>query len=343
MIFKFNPALFYVDNAELQKTLLRLILDFTDRRYLWDFENLTEIIYNDDNAFFDNSITARYLPEPILQELEDRIDIILQQSAYISQPQKFYFTTIVIGLEADETSPNDALRISELPSLIFLENGTNDWNFIKGIIDNYANHNTKKTVFKAVQQAYLSNRLVPVGLGGAGELIKVIKAYISGNYVDIQRHKLMTVFDSDRDNSVSINNKWHNALTYLKNDRAFDITNVVEWSYANEDRINWHMLYKREIENYIPKELLFSNIEQLTEEAKKEIDQLTPDGYDFFNFDKYLEDHKNRTSELFLITSNRVILEQRCIHHSVKAEVPSGILEDIVELESIMQMVAKLI
>jgi len=341
MIYKFNREVFSSTDSEAQFVIAKLIGYFIDGRFLWDLANLTEV-YDNDEFPFEETETFNYLSDPLKANLGDILDGILQLSSYITQPQLHYFRTISVGFAEAEVKPSDVLRIIEQPSMIFLENLTNDWNFIRGVIDNYAKHKLQRSVFGKLKDAYESYRIIPIGVGGGGEFAKYIKTFYDGFYRGIGRQKVIAVFDSDRENHTAINDKWYNLLKYLKNGRDFELTNSDEWHFNESDLILWHMLYKREQENYIPKDMLLA-FESLPNEARQEIENMTPEEFDFFNFGGYLDSFKNETSKFFLEIPIREALEERCAHHKISVETPTGILEDVSELNKILQMIVKIL
>lgn len=342
MIFSFNPEVFEVEDNKIQLDVTSILIQFLSKKFLWDSDNLFSIFFDDEKSIFDNSKTRKYVTDELAIEIGELANFYLDQSAYITDLHKFYLNSIVIGVRPGEVSPSIALKLLSEPALVLLENSTNDWNFIRGIIRNYCTHKRKKNIFEMIDEAVECYNLIPYQVGGGGEFVKVIGTHISGRYRDISLFKLIAIFDSDRGDKDSFNEKWYNLVRFLKG-QEFDRQIHENWEPRSQDIILWHMLYKREIENYIPKDLLFECFPEFSIDDKEIIDVLTPDEYDFFNFDPYLEDHKNESSKIFLKEQIRTQIQQRCSHHLVSAEKHNKILEQIEEPEFILQKLAKLI
>jgi len=341
MIISFNPGIFNIDDDQVHKDIAKFLLEFLDKKFFWDTDNLYEIFF-DDREILENSKTREYLGDKMVLELAELANYYIERGIYSTKLHNYYLEKIVIGFGFGELSPALALKLIRSPSLVLLENQTNDWKFIRGIIKNYCANGKKKSVFKLIDDAVERSELVPSQVGGGGEFIKVISSHCDQLYKDIEIYKLIAIFDSDRNSSDEINFKWYNLVSYLKN-AEFDRTISENWIYAPGDKILWHMLYKREIENYIPKKLLFEKFHDLPLDFVEKIESLSDDEHDFFNFDAYLEDKKNESSDVFLLHPIRDLIVDRCKHHKISTETHTGILEDIDEPELILQQLAKLI
>jgi len=345
MIFKFNAAVFNSSDQNTQRTLNRIFLDFLDDHFLWDMDNLTYLFLNDENdvQILEDTSLWKNLGLHLQNQIAEHIFLKAQQSTYITNQKKFYLSTIIIGENEGEVNPIHAYRIINEKSLVVIENNLNDWNFISGIIKNYANYSNKKNIYKVVKKAIDDNRLQAMGYGGGGEIKKNLKVLVSNSYEYIYKYKLATLFDSDRNSSDEvIKNDIYNRLVFLKG-RDFDKTKSEELSHSSSDILRWHMLYKREIENYIPLHLIYSSFPSIDESNQEKLNSLKKEELDFYNFGKFDEVKKNEASQIFLTDSIRESLSLRCDHHMVKADTPNNTLEDIDELEKIILMLAKIV
>lgn len=345
MIFKFNEAIFNSQDRDVRTALTRILCDFLDDRFLWDLDNLTSLFLDDRKEIqtIEESLHWKELGTFLQNQIVEQIFIKAEQSAYITDIKKFYLSTITIGDGADEVNPKEAIKILNEKSFVVIENHLNDWNFINGIIKNYANYSGKKNIYRIINKSVEDNYLQPRGFGGGGEIKKNLENLTTTSYNGIYRYKIATLFDSDRNEiNEKINNTIFYLLTFLKG-RDFDPTDISELTYSPDDVMLWHMLYKREIENYIPLELLYSSFPAISSAKQTELNNLDKDQLDFYNFDFCPEVTKNEASKIFLNNSIREQLAYRCEHHKIKAEKPNGILEDVDELERILLMLAKIV
>ncbi|MDR2272074.1 MAG: hypothetical protein LBF27_14305 [Sphingobacterium sp.] len=345
MIFKFNEAVFNCEDIAVQKALIRIFCDFLDDRFLWDLDNLTYLFYNNDRdiQIIEESILWTGIGDILQREIAESTYVKTQLGSYVTDKMKYYLQTLTVGLENDEVNPIQVIKILTYKSHVIVENNLNDWNFITGIVNNYANFSGKKSIYKLIKKSIEKQFLESKGFGGGGEIKKNLESLVANSYEGIHTYKLAALFDSDRESlDVNINNGIYKLLVTLKK-RDFDRTDPSELVYSNGDLIGWHMLYKREIENYIPLELLYSKFPTIDGERKKELNKLDNSQLDFYNFDACKEITKNEASEIFLATPIREQLANRCMHHKVRIETPNDILEEVDELEKILLMLAKII
>lgn len=166
------------------------------------------------------------------------IELIKNDESFtdISTVYRNTFTTVKVGIAADMIDLDTASRIVSLKSRIVLENSSNDWPTVKKWIEIFDSKikTTHKTVNSLVHKAVLQERLVQEHAGGGHGTIAVrMQSLAEESYANIERYKLTTVFDSDKE-SVT-----HNPGV---NDSLF--------SYLEEHNIYGHELIKRELENY---------------------------------------------------------------------------------------------
>lgn len=343
MIVKFNPAVFDTQDREINRATLKIIFEFFEDGFLWDKENI-DAIYGDDGSKFYTSVFAKsMLTEGLITQLNEIFDTVFQKSAYLTRSHQHYLSTITIGLEEGEIHPILACRQLSYPSILVLENGDNDWNFIRGLLLNFKNQRDRKTIYSLIDKAIDQNRLISEHAGGSGGILRRSTTLSVERYHGIFKHKVAIIFDSDRQDHTELNHKWVPLLKWLK-DRDFNNSDSNEYKYSEDDKIRWHMLYKREMENYLPCELLYLEVDfdQITIEK---LDSLSSHEHDFYNFDPVLNSPhlKNTLPLAFQKAGIKMILEERCAHHKVQIVIPSGILEEVSEPEELLLMIAKII
>ena len=342
MIIKFNPSLFEIEDRAIQREILKFILDFLNDSFIWDLDNINEIFGN-DGEFYNTKFARAMIADGLSDHLADNLDLIFKRSSYLTKAHKHYLSTITVGTGKNEIHPLNAHGLLSLASVVVLENGDNDWNFIKGIVDNYQSQKDRKPIYALIKKAIDTHRLIPENAGGSGGILKRTRFLAEGTYQNFFTVKMALVFDSDRSNASGLNDKWVPLLSWLKK-RTFEKKDVLEFESSNSDLIGWHMLYKREMENYIPLEMLYLKAE-IKDTNKVTLASLTPSEHDFYNFDGILVDPelKNELPTLFQNKGIRPQLESRCAHHKIQVDIPGEILEEVCELEKILLIIAKII
>lgn len=345
MIIKFNEAVFNSKTPSVLKDLTRLICDFLDDRFLWDLDNLIYLFLDDDREtqIIEETNHWQGLGDFLKDEIYEHVCVKIEQSAYITDQKKFYLSSIIIGEGNGEITPNEALKILTEKSLVVVENNLNDWHFVLGILKNYSNYSNKKNIYKIIKKAVDDNHLQPRGFGGAGEIKKNLESLIKTSYKNIFKYKLSTLFDSDLKKAEGIISNTVFYLLVLLKGREFNRTDKKEHFHNSNDLIQWHMLYKREIENYVPLDLMLSTFPDIPAEKQTILNNMDKDQLDFYNFGECKEITKNGASKIFLTDSIREKLSDRVEHHKLKSETPNNILEDIDELEKILIMLAKIV
>ncbi|MCP5062246.1 MAG: hypothetical protein GY936_07275 [Ignavibacteriae bacterium] len=147
-----------------------------------------------------------------------------------------------------------AKPILDLPLHIILENPTYDGYFIQSIVNAFKN--------MKLRDAYKKNWIVNDGDGGTGGLENATERLLGMKQIPT---RIFVLRDSDRRFPKGVN----------------ETVKQLE-SYLTEKKIKYHILKKRETENYIPISTLdnYSNIDkQILEEYKK----LTDEQKDFFD------------------------------------------------------------
>lgn len=344
MVLKVNPILFEATDAETLEKLSELIKYFIEDHFFWDIDNLIDIFFENFPAekIKESLFTERFLSPHNKTRLGDNIELLLSKGAYITEMHKFYLKNLNVGVEEGEISLDDALKMIRLPSLVIVENGINDWKFIKGLAKKYENHKSYKTIYKLVNKAIQKEKLIAKNAGGNGGIKVNFTNLSSGTYKGIEKYKLATMFDSDKVDFIKLQPVPQGIVSFMKNDIQIDgIKDVV---YVKSDRIFWHMLYKKAIENYLHKEILFTNL-TLTKEEREKIDKLDPQDHDLYIFDKALPelDTKNLFPELFHKEWTKDKIEARCSHHLVKIDLPNGNLADASEIEYFLLNLASII
>lgn len=343
MIFSINETLFKVNNPQIQHELADIIVLLIQDKYLLDFSSITHIFYDDTGVFIfkDSKFAKTFFSNANLLILEEYIDSLLQKSDYLTSEQKKYFSSCTIGLNPGEVSPSVALKLITESSKVILENATNDWNFIKGIASKYSNHKKRKSIYKQVLRAIQNHWLESEQAGGKGQIIARFQDLSANKYQDIYSYKLMALMDSDRDSGVELDVEIKRIIEFFKQRGISDYTEVF---YEETDLISWHMLYKRETENYVPLEIIRDKIDlgNLRDDLAKKTDE----ELDFLKYEKYLPaevDVKRAFPLLFLENFTRDKLENRCKHHFIDIETPNGTIEQVSEIEQILLKLAKII
>jgi hypothetical protein len=339
MIVKFNPNVFIAADPIRQK-VKRILIEVFEDRFLWDSDNLYEICMDDD---FRENFYVSLFSEYERKVFDEKVSLIIQYAAYITPQHEKYLTSITVGVDAGEVSPDLAFEVMTNPSRLVVENATNDWKLILSFVDKYTRAGNRRFVYKLIQKSIDQHWLVPENAGGKGQIRNRIQDLSNGAYQNISHLKIATVFDSDRESSTVLNHEVQLIIQYLKDD---EIEGANGAKYEDSDKLIWHMLFKRELENYVPFNIWRHEVD-LTEEQIHHLEDLHGSDYDFIDFSEYLGENnvdvKRRFPDFVASNFSRLEFETRCDHHRVPLELPNGTVEQVTEVEQVLVKLAKII
>jgi hypothetical protein len=360
MILQFNPTVFNGQDDEINDGIIKLLDCFMEDRFIIDFigTGLVSVFYDSQgNYIFGSSKLSQYILPNKVRKLEGKINALISSGSNLSELTKFYLTKIRVGVQENELHPQKVVKILNERSVIIIENYPNDWYFITGIINKYQNFGKRREIYSLIKKAIDKNHLHYDHAGGSG--IKAqIEGWINGVYAGFHSYKLMTIFDSDKKHPADFKQEYKNLIEFIKKDKPISIppsSNDLEHELS--DRILWHILYKRALENYVPIKVIKTEIRNLTQQQKDNLEQLAastseidfivyhePEGLDK-NY--YISIGKRKAKEdfpkMFLADFLASELEQRCAHHKVNIDLPNGELEQVSEMEQILLKIAKII
>jgi hypothetical protein len=323
MIVQIDETVFDSTDDEQLKNITRIVQMAFEKRFLWDIENL--LIEELKQTYW----YKEHLSSIDKKSLEEIMDYIEEQSAYITLTHKHYLTTIIVSNISDSTylNPSDAYAILKSKSYVILENGTNDWKFIKAIITKYAKHGERRNIYKLIKK-HLDNRYLEA-IHAGGNINDRLRQEIQENQKPIKR--LATIFDSDKSQrDESLKEATMKLIEFLKQKNRDDFSTL---EYEMSDLIIWHVLHKRELENYLPIKIINDNysIENLSAMLPEELDFISlKDKIDFKKDSKAKQNFKNEFPNFFLnddLTKNQI--EQRCEHHKIRVDTPNHNSEQI--------------
>jgi hypothetical protein len=346
MIISFNPSIFLSQDAEIQDTLARIlvILMQTNIHFI-DVKSINAIFYNENGEYiFDsNAISKRHLSSQYQRNLKEFLSKKSRQN--ITNLHKQHLVNIVVGLDKSkkEIHPESVLNIIIERSKIIVENGINDWNFIRGICQKYsgAKKTKRQSIYYLVDEAIKNGIIESENCGGIGEITKVTQRWINADrYKSIFRYKLMAIFDSDRTKAdeLTIHKK---EVEYFKRKT---IENIFDCKYEDTDLIVWHILYKKKIENYLPLNVLFTNI-SITQAQKQDLSSKTDENLDLMEYNPNniglgKQQIKDKFPKMFLSGFSYLDFEERCKHHKVFLAEAN---ESVSEIEQILLKIAKIL
>lgn len=349
MILSFNPQVFETDQEEILKRLSQIFdLVLLERKSvdLVDIYSFYSTVFDEiGNYIFDEGkFSLNSLSEIDKRRLKVFFNILVQEGTYIDRSREKYLTTLKIGLQEDEIHPEIAFNILNYPSIIIVENAANDWKFIRGIINKYANHPKRRSIYMFLKKALDNLLLIAEQAGGKGQIKSRFEDLKEHRYKDIYCYKIMTLFDSDRSNNKSLNDEQKSLIKNFKG-KEVDYTTAI---HEDSDLIVWHMFYKRELENYVPVDVLIDEI-PLTTKEKTDLTSKSAEEIDFLDYEESLKNNPNHIvvkrdfPELFLKEWTRDKIEKRCEEHKVSIELPNGTLEEVSEIEQLLLKIAKII
>lgn len=349
MIISFNPIVFQSQDAEIQSTLAKIFIVLMETNiHFIDIKSINAIFYDENlNYIFDLNVISKthfsFQQQKTFKEFLNKKVQVAITSLY-----KQHLRHIVIGTNEynNEIHPNNAYKIITERSKVIVENGINDWKFIKGICQKYSSGKKKRrSIYELLNRAIKDEIIESENCGGVGEIIKVTQRWINSNrYQSIYKYKLMAIFDSDKQDSNKFITPHRSKIEYFK---AKTISTIQPIDYEHEftDLIVWHILHKRKIENYVPLSVLFKNVTLITQKQKTELESKTDDELDYM---EYNQDNigigepkiKEQFPEMFLSDFSYRDFEKRCEHHKVFLLEANELVS---EMEQILLKIAKII
>jgi hypothetical protein len=342
MIIYFNATIFQSEDSDIQSKLAEILIALLKDNHFIDPQSIKNIFFDHDNkySFNESTISKTHLSERKRRDLKD---YITNNRKTITQLHMNHLTRLTIGDCTNETNPIDAYNIITERSKVIVENGINDWKFIRGICNKYSSGKTKRrSIYRLLETAIKEEFMEPENCGGIGEFKKVVQKWIdSSRYLNIHKFKLMAIFDSDK--------KSKNLLTPRTIEiKFFKQTNNIQpdnYVYEETDLIVWHILYKRKIENYIPLNIIFNKINSINHSQKLALEAMSKCDLDFIEYTSTnigigKSEIKQQFPDLFLTPFSYRDFEERCEHH--KSFLPTED-EYISELEQILLKMVKII
>lgn len=344
MIFDFNPSVFEETHFDTLKQILVLLGQ--EQHFLFT-QNLKD---DYDKWIFEKEPFKSYFGKYELQDLSKKLQ---QKQTKITLLYKQFLTKVVIGNDENEVSPYNALRILKERSLLLVENKLNEKKFLKGICDKYTDHSQRKSIYLLIQKSF-ENEWIETEGGGNGEIKKNLDSHIKSlRFKDIEKYKLFTVFDSDKTSNMDrqLKSTPKTIIEFIKNITTENTNESYSWEKS--DKIVWHILHKRALENYAPLEQIFIKIYALndgdtpkTREQKEYLENLLPNELDFLEYKSSnvgINDIKKQFPEIFEMTFSYQLLEKRCEHHKISFETNNNNVIEISEIEQILLKIAKII
>lgn len=347
MIIAFNPTIFDTIEFNAQHDLARIIILITEKskQHFIDARNLNNVFYKNGHYNFGNHVIGKIFLSNHQQKM---VEILIQQQAYMPDFYNNFLTKITIGSNEGEILPAKAYKILSEKSKVIVENGINDWKFIENVCQKYTSHRDRKRreIYKLIKRAMVLEDLESDNAGGHGEIVKVTTKWMENRYKDIHLYKLMVVFDSDRTSNTMFNEIHRGKIAFLKGKTV--ITDDDYHKYEVSDRIHWHMLYKKKLENYVPLSVLFKYLFTITAAQRIDLESKTHEDLDFIEFataniglpEKKI---KEQFPELFGKDFSYQALEDKCAHHKMMLALPNGTAIEVSELEQLLLKIAKII
>ena len=285
MIISFNPSIFQSQDSNTQKILGKILKILMESSiHFIDMKSIESIFYDESGRYIFGAslISNKYLSDNERSFLEQFLS--KKSRISITSLHKQHLVRIIIGADKDneEIHPESAYKIIKERSKIIVENGINDWKFIKGVCQKYSSGKTKRqSIYQLVDKAIKEGHIESEHSGGVGEIIKVTQRWICDDrYENVFRYKLMAIFDSDKEDQNALT-KHSKKIEYFKRRK---IDNAVDYKYESTDLIVWHILHKKKIENYVPLDALFKNITSISQDQKDDLNSRSCEELDFIDY-----------------------------------------------------------
>ena len=258
MIVKIESTIY---NTEKYLDILDQILPlFYSSKHDWYVKNSEEIL---DSAWMEVEVAGTWKKAKV----DDLIKTAVK-SIYIDKNKQKSIITVIYGDNETAYSykPDNALKLLNDSLYIVVENSNSDRIFIETIAKAF----NKVKITEAINKEWIK---FDAG-GGGGEVPKRIDFHLKKTY----KPRIYILVDSDRENPTD-------------NHHAKNIVDKCEEKELIEEK-DFHILFKRAIENYIPSESLknmsetFDNIPEKVKIAIKIYCSLSNEQQDYYNLKK---------------------------------------------------------
>lgn len=138
------------------------------------------------------------------------------------------------------------------PSRLVMENGHNEWAVYSHIIDIFEKDSRYGDYYKLLKRAKDKGRIIEAHAGGRGDLRKEAEARpIMHAGENMRLHKTCVLFDRDTDSNTVFSGDNKPLFKWLCDKDHTTITDRDIYTLRHKSP-QWHMWYKRAIENYFP-------------------------------------------------------------------------------------------
>jgi DNA-binding PadR family transcriptional regulator len=342
MIISLDPISFQTQDSDIQSILSDILVALLNDNHFLTPNSINSIFFDNENKYiFDkNNIAKNHLSENKKRELKNYIS---NNRKPITQLHRDHLTHITIGMNSGDIHPENAYRIIAERSKLIVENGINDWKFIRGICNKYSSGKIKRrSIYQLLDRAIDKGLLESDNAGGIGEITKIAQRWIDdARYHNIYQYKLMAIFDSDKkipdSQTPHIKKIEYFKKTQIENNQMID--------YESNDLIIWHVLHKRKIENYLPLNVMCNWITSITDDLKNDLENKTAIELDFVEYDKTNvgigeSKIKEQFPDIFVKSFSYRDLEERCKHHKILLPETTELVS---ELEQVLLKIAKII
>lgn len=189
----------------------------------------------------------------------------------------------------DDTDEQTRRILFFKPSELLLENAPYEWSVYKTMIDVFVDDDNYGDIFDYIRRMVEIHNLVPSHAGGIQTMPAIVKMKSKGDYRGLYKMKCCTIMDRDADCGTRLSEDNRNVLKFYSGKEFNEITNDDIYKLDFEHGYIWHVLYKREIENYFPIEE-YEKLNVNMDEAKNCAD------YDYFKFETGTKEGSYRKS-----------------------------------------------
>jgi hypothetical protein len=231
MIFTILTDVFEDNSATNIKILDKIFLTTSDRHRLY-------LSDEDTISVLKNSDWYKELRNSYQKEIEEYI----VSSAQSAKPKNVF--PVISNIETSNFSPEEALVILEKELKLILENSENDAFFIKSLMKNFKKKSKK--INKHLSEGWLS-----FSMGGGSTIPNVIRSEKQW-------------FENNKDKFPKESYVYLRCFVLIDSDKAYPnalIEAKQNWiKFFKENHVQYHILAKREIENYMP-DIVFDTIQ----------------------------------------------------------------------------------
>lgn len=238
--------------------IFHITRDFADSLKGEDLSELaSEILANGHRLTSDCSKTMDLIKNSVVTHGSTKQKTLMKGYGW-PRPTKLETACLIKRVPEKDYDVEYLIHLAKNPGYVFLENERNEWPTYKRIAECYKGDRAYGSLFVALKTASDEGRIQAIQCGGWSELMPLHKSKgIDSKLNECDWHyKTLLLFDRDTADAQSLDKDKKKLFEYVAERSTESPTEAdIRLMYESaQNRMGWHMWYKRSIENYFDDE-----------------------------------------------------------------------------------------